>query len=165
MKVSGLFKRILFVQMLFFLVADFIVKKTVVETLQSPELVFSTPFGIDFYLEYITNKGAAWGMLSSMHIPLLLFRIAVVTGLLIYTFRYCTSTTVMVGLSAIIEGAASNIFDCFYFGHVVDMFHFIFWGHSYGIFNLADASIFLGTLFLIVHLSRGKKVKDEPTNN
>lgn len=148
-------------QVICFLIADFVFKKFVVEGMNTPELIFSTPFGIDFYIEYITNKGAAWGLFSSMHIPLLVFRIFIVMGLSIYTFWYCRSKIVMIALCAIIEGALSNIWDCFYFGHVVDMFHFVFWGRSYGIFNLADTSIFFGTVFLIIQLSKKQKKRVE----
>ncbi|MFI5335094.1 MAG: signal peptidase II [Chlamydiales bacterium] len=32
---------------------------------------------------------------------------------------------------------------------MIDMFHLFFWGYSYPVFNIADASIFLGIVWLL----------------
>ena len=47
-------------------------------------------------------------------------------------------------------GALGNVLDIFLYGHVVDMFYFVFWGWSYPVFNLADASIFIGIATLAI---------------
>jgi signal peptidase II len=49
----------------------------------------------------------------------------------------------------IIAGGIGNILDYFIYGHVVDMFHFILWGYSFPVFNVADASIFMGIVSLL----------------
>jgi signal peptidase II len=64
----------------------------------------------------------------------------------------------------IMTGAFGNVFDCYYYGHVIDMFHFLFWGNSYGVFNFADLLIFLGALGLSLTLfikEKGKVEKKE----
>ena len=50
----------------------------------------------------------------------------------------------------ILAGAIGNVLDSYIYGHVIDMFHFVFWGRSYGIFNFADAMIFLGGFGLLI---------------
>jgi signal peptidase II len=41
------------------------------------------------------------------------------------------------------------VLDYLLYGHVIDFFHFVFWGYSFPIFNCADSYITLGVLGLI----------------
>lgn len=141
------------------LISDQAVKWWTVATYQIPKMVFQTSFGLDFYLDYAQNTGGAWGMLSDFHIPLLLFRICIVIFLTFYLFRRNGGGHPL-AITTIIAGAIGNVIDCFMYGHVVDMFHFTFWGNSYGIFNLADLWIFIGAVLLLFP-SRGKEEKLE----
>ena len=128
---------------------DFTLKYWVFHNISKPFVVFSTPFGINFSIDYATNCGGAWGMLSSFQIPLLIFRIIIVIILAWYFFLHRSICVVF-----IIIGALCNIFDNFYYGYVIDMLHFTFWGRSYGIFNLADGMIFIGAIGLLRSVSR-----------
>jgi len=140
---------------------DFALKYWAYYLMPEPIVVFSTPFGIDFLIQCVTNRGGAWGMLSSFHFSLLLFRIVVVGSLICYLFLFRHSTRLNVCLTLIITGAFGNVFDSLCYGHVIDMLHFIFWGHSYGIFNLADAMISIGAIGLIFSLGKPQeKVED-----
>lgn len=118
--------------------------------------VFTNFLGIDFAITHATNRGAAWGMLAQYHTYLFYFRIALVFGLVVYTLFYNKNPSWRYPLALIIAGALGNIFDFFIYGHVVDMFRFVFWGYSYPVFNIADSAIFLGVAWLFV-LSWGKK--------
>ena len=62
---------------LFFL-TDFLLKYWIYHHLSAPLTLLQTPFGIEFHLECVTNRGGAWGMLSSYYTPLLLFRIGII---------------------------------------------------------------------------------------
>lgn len=106
--------------------------------------IFHNWAGIEFSLNHMTNTGAAWGILGSYQIPLLTLRIALIIGLIIYLFYYKPPSKWQVPLMLIIAGAASNVFDYFIYGHVVDMFHFVLWGYDFPVFNLADSSITIG---------------------
>jgi len=92
----------------------------------------------------VSNRGAAWGMFGSLQIPLVIFRIVVTLGLVGYLFFSPRSKPNQIPLVLIITGAFGNIIDYFRYGHVIDMFHFIFWGYSYPVFNIADVVIFCG---------------------
>ncbi len=113
--------------------------------------VFKDFFGIEFSLNYMANKGAAWGVLGDYQIPLLVLRIGLIFGLFIYVLRNKTPSILQIPLALIIAGAIGNVIDFFIYGHVIDMFHFVLWGYDFPVFNVADSaiSIGIGLLFLL----------------
>lgn len=112
--------------------------------------VFRDFFGIEFSISHTTNRGAAWGMLSSYQSILLGFRIVLVFGLIIYTQFINTVRRYALPLVLIISGAVANIADNFVYGHVVDMLHFVLWGYDFPVFNIADASISIGVAWMVI---------------
>jgi signal peptidase II len=119
--------------------------------------VFQNFFGIDFCIHHVTNRGAAWGIGSGMQDLLLIVRIAVVAGLIAYLRISPKAREYRFPLAMIVAGGLGNILDYFIYGHVIDMFHLFFWGYSYPVFNIADASIFLGIVWLLFHSFMRKK--------
>ncbi len=111
--------------------------------------VFRGWHSIDFSIVHVVNKGAAWGVFASLQKYLLYARVAIIGGLLTYLFSVKASAYRKFCLTLIATGAFGNVVDYFVYGHVVDMFYFIFWGYSYPVFNIADSAIFSG-IFLIV---------------
>ena len=111
--------------------------------------VFRDWHGIHFSIVHVINKGAAWGVFSSVQEYLLYARMAIIGGLLTYLFFVKASAYRKFCLMLIATGATGNVVDYFIYGHVVDMFYFIFWGYSYPVFNIADSAIFLGIMLLI----------------
>ena len=128
---------------------DALIKGWVNVNVSYPIIVWENFWGIDFVIQCVTNRGGAWGFFASFHKPLLIFLIFIILGISIYLFVKPLSIKKRVALILILAGAMGNVIDSFVYGHVIDMFHFIFWGHSYGIFNLADAMIFLGGFSLL----------------
>ncbi len=131
------------------LIIDAWIKRWVNSSLHEPIAVWRNFFGIDFFLHSATNRGAAWGMLAAFYKPLLILRIFVIVALVGYLVKKKPSLKKSSYIVMILAGATGNVIDSFIYGHVIDMFHFLFWGRSYGIFNFADAMIFLGSLGLI----------------
>lgn len=112
--------------------------------------VFRDFGGIEFSLSYTTNTGAAWGMLGTYQIPLIIFRIFLISALTIYLFYFNEHPSWRFPLILIISGAIGNVIDFFVYGHVVDMFHFVLWGFDFPIFNLADSAITIGITMLFI---------------
>lgn len=112
--------------------------------------VFANWHGIDFSIVHVVNKGAAWGVFSSFQHYLLYVRVLIIGALLSYLFFVKATTFRKFSFLLILTGACGNVLDYFIYGHVVDMFYFIFWGYSYPVFNIADSAIFLGILLLLV---------------
>jgi signal peptidase II len=110
--------------------------------------VFKNFLGIEFSISHATNKGAAWGAFSDYSFFLLLMRLLLIAVLLLYYYR--AERAYRYALALIIAGALGNVLDIFFYGHVVDMFHFVLWGYQYPVFNVADSSIFCGVLLYIV---------------
>jgi len=113
--------------------------------------IFQNFLGIDFCIHHVTNRGAAWGIGGGMQDLLLLVRLVVVIGLILYISLSPRAREYRYPLAMIAAGGLGNILDYFIYGHVIDMFHLIFWGYSYPVFNVADSSIFLGIVWLLFH--------------
>jgi signal peptidase II len=117
--------------------------------------VFSGLFdGINFSLNLVKNHGAAWGLFSDYPHALAYLRVGIVFYLLTRIFRPMNSQGRKLGLTLISFGALGNLIDYFMYGYVVDMFHFTFWNYHFPVFNIADASIFLGAVILIFSRSK-----------
>jgi len=137
--------------LLIFLVGvDLFIKKWVNSSVNEPILVWKNFLGVDFYIHHVTNRGGAFGMFQAFFKPILIFRIFAVLALICYLFKEDHSFKKIFFIISILAGALGNIIDSFLYGHVIDMFHFLFWGRSYGIFNFADAMIFIGSLGLLI---------------
>lgn len=113
--------------------------------------VFKDFFGIEFSINHMTNKGAAWGLLGEFQYPLVVLRFFLILGTLVYVFFFNKHSAWQIPLLLIAGGAIGNVIDFFIYGHVIDMFHFVFWGYDFPIFNIADSAISIGiaTLFLL----------------
>lgn len=112
--------------------------------------------GINFSISHVTNTGAAWGMLSTFDKALLILRIVLIVFIAVYLFAFNMKRERQLPFALILTGAIGNVVDHFVYGHVVDMFHFSFWGHSFAVFNIADATIFSGValMFFIPYLQK-----------
>ncbi|MDT3698255.1 MAG: signal peptidase II [Thermincola sp.] len=102
-----------------------------------------------FYLTYVRNPGAAFGMLPYRTTFFVVVTILVMVGIFLL-FRYIPDDRIMLkyGLSLQAGGAIGNFIDRLRFGHVIDFFDLRFWP----VFNIADVAIVLGVGILIVQL-------------
>lgn len=112
--------------------------------------IFKNLWGIEFSISHQINTGAAWGMLSAYQMPLLYFRGLLIASLLIYMVFFNQQPAKRISFTLIIAGALGNVLDHYFYGHVVDMLHFVLWGYDFPVFNLADSAIFLGVACLLL---------------
>lgn len=110
--------------------------------------VFDTEF-VKFSIVHTTNKGIAWGMLANYQTALLICRILITLGIIGYLSFSKPPKQTAIPLTLVAAGATGNIIDYFLYGHVIDMFYFIFYTYSYPIFNVADSAIFCGVAVLL----------------
>ncbi len=112
--------------------------------------IFEDFYGIQFSINHTINFGAAWGIFRDYPQGLFAFRVIMVAGLIAYALFINKIPSRLMPLSLVISGALGNILDHFLYGHVVDMFHFNFWGFDYAVFNVADSAICLGVFWLFI---------------
>ena len=110
--------------------------------------VFKDFLGIEFSISHVENRGAAWGAFSDHQVLLIYVRLALIVGLVCYATWSTKAREWWIPLALIIAGASSNVLDYFLYGHVIDMFHFVFWGYNFAVFNIADSSVFLGVVWI-----------------
>ena len=124
------------------------VKQIVEATLPMQELVEVLPF-LALYRTY--NTGVAFSMFSFIGDKgLILVSLAVIAFVLYLASRTAAGHVLArIGFALIIGGAVGNIIDRSVFGHVIDyvLFHTPVW--SFAVFNLADAFITVGAVFVI----------------
>lgn len=129
-----------------------------VEALDSNGLVFMKNFlGIKGAINLTFNTGAAWGLFSSLQIPLLIVRMAVILGMLLYLFFKEHKEWIEWPMLFILVGALGNVADFFLYGSVIDFIQLNFWGYHFPLFNLADALISGGVIWLFIASSLNKR--------
>lgn len=122
-----------------------------------PYVVFSDFLGIRLQITHAINTGAAWGVLADFPGSLVLIRILLISGLIVYMTTLNTRQNWKLPLTLIISGALGNVIDYFRYGYVVDMIQFRFWGYEYPVFNVADSAIFIGSFWILFSVMDEKK--------
>jgi signal peptidase II len=107
----------------------------------------------DFF-DYVLvwNTGISYGLFGGL--PLVILGVVIVAAVAALAFWWWRAdhALVRIGLMLCIGGALSNAVDRVAYGAVADFFHFHWQDWSFYIFNLADVSISLGVLLLILDL-------------
>ncbi|MGB7977651.1 MAG: signal peptidase II [Chlamydiales bacterium] len=108
--------------------------------------------GVTCSLNYIINTGAAWGVFGGHPGWLFAIRGVIILALLLFVPK-------RLPIWLVLTGAVGNAIDYCLYGHVIDFFHFTFWGYSFPIFNIADACITIGILSLFLFPAPLKKIQ------
>ncbi|WP_317367108.1 signal peptidase II [uncultured Tyzzerella sp.] len=117
-----------------------------------------------FYLTYVENTGAAFGVLQGARwIFVMIAFIAVVVCIVYYNRLPINKFLGLARLSLIfiVSGAIGNMIDRLFRGYVVDMFHFIFWGKDFAVFNVADILVCVGTFLLAIVIILSEEPKKD----
>jgi signal peptidase II len=99
-------------------------------------------------LTFILNDGVAFSMLAFMGAYLKYIQIALLVGVLIYAIMAKWFQNYAAPLGLILASGASNVYDRFIYGGVVDYVH---WhcGFDFAIFNAADVLIDIGVVWAL----------------
>ncbi len=120
--------------------------------------------GIELSINHATNTGAVWGLFAGYQMILLIVRVLLIVALFAYLVLGKHTRASLWPLTLIVIGAIGNVLDFLFYGHVIDMIHFRFWGWDYAIFNLADSFISIGIGWLLV-LSLVQRRKTHASDN
>ena len=116
-----------------------------------------------FYITNCHNEGAAFSLFSGN----VLFLIFITLIVLFLIYRTINKENVnKIGILAyglLLGGILGNLYDRIFYGYVIDYLDFVIFKFNFAIFNLADAAIVIGAIFLIVFEGSdndGRKNKD-----
>lgn len=114
-----------------------------------------------FNLTYVENTGAAFSILQSKRI--LLIVVAFVAIFLLYHYLIKNKDLKKIEIliySLLIGGIIGNLIDRIVYGYVIDYLEFIILNHYIPIFNFADICIVIGTiLFLYETIKEDKNAR------
>lgn len=104
----------------------------------------------------VENTGVAFGLLENLDPSVFIFITFVSIFLVIIYFfvKKPNSFLAISALSIICGGALGNLFDRFFYGHVLDFIDLRIWP----VFNIADAAISIGAVLLFVYLFKRERV-------
>ncbi|EHJ07053.1 signal peptidase II [Staphylococcus simiae] len=106
------------------------------------------------------NNGAAWGILSG---KMGFFYIITVIILIVLIYFFIKEAQfnlfLQVAISLLFAGALGNFIDRLFNGQVVDFIDTNIFGYDFPIFNIADSSLTIGVIFVIIAL-----LKDSSNN-
>ncbi|HBX23842.1 MAG TPA: signal peptidase II [Desulfotomaculum sp.] len=100
-----------------------------------------------FYITYVLNPGAAFGMLANQTNFFIVVSLLLIIGVLV-AYRYLPRERVWtyIALGLVVGGAMGNLIDRIRLGLVIDFLDFRVWP----VFNLADTAIVTGAFILVL---------------
>lgn len=109
-----------------------------------------------FNITYINNYGAAWSIFENQNI--LLIVLSLIALIIIYRYMYLfqknRKNNIAFGLT--LAGITGNLIDRTLFGYVRDFLDFNIFGYDYPVFNIADISVVVGVILLIIAIIKGE---------
>ncbi len=113
-------------------------------------------------LNYVENKGAAFGILQNRQLPLIFFTVVVLIFVTVFLLKNKKITFLTrITLGGIIGGALGNLIDRIRLNFVVDFIDFNFGGYyDFPVFNIADSFLVVLTILLsiLVFLDKYERV-------
>jgi len=98
---------------------------------------------------FVKNEGIVFGLFSNNNLNNIFIITSILSLIIILTFyRYAKNSPLTYFLSMILGGAIGNIIDRILYGYVIDFIKV----DSFYVFNIADASITVGTILLIIYI-------------
>ncbi|WP_217585671.1 signal peptidase II [Lentibacillus saliphilus] len=118
-----------------------------------------------FFITSHRNKGAAWGILEGQMWFFYIITAIVIVAIVYYMQKYGRDSKLLsVALSLILGGAIGNFIDRLFRKEVVDFLDFIIFNYDYPIFNVADSSLVVGVILVIIATFIDEKKKGKTQN-
>lgn len=104
-----------------------------------------------FYLTYLENRGAAFGILQNFRWFFIIITI-IALAIMIGYFIKSDNIFLRLALSILIAGAIGNFIDRLFRGYVVDFLDFYLFGYDFPVFNVADICVNVGVFLLVIYI-------------
>lgn len=143
------------------IVVDQVTKYYAVLQLKGAEAIAVIPGFL--YLNYVENRGAAFGIFQDARIFFIVTTLLILLGLLYFVRKHTLTKLAKVSIALIIGGALGNFIDRIRWGYVVDMIDVVFGKvYDFPVFNFADCCVVVGTfLFAILVATNRYEVTHE----
>ena len=113
-----------------------------------------------FYIDYASNSGAAFSILSGHNIALVLLTIALFVMIYHIMYSYKDNKLNNAAFGLMFGGILGNLADRVFIGFVRDFISFKFGDIYFPTFNVADMAICIGALLLIISTIKEELNKD-----
>jgi len=117
-----------------------------------------------FYITSHRNQGAAWGILQGQMWFFYLITVIVIIFIIYYLQKYAKGRVLYgISLALMLGGAVGNFIDRLFRKEVVDFIDVKIFGYDFPIFNIADSSLTIGVILLIIamFLEERKEKKEQ----
>ena len=139
-----------FIVVILLILIDFLSKKIVFNYLDLNSFVKIIPI---MDLTHIHNYGISFGILSGLIPPWIIVLIgSIITLIIIYVTIHTSKKIEKMGLTLIIAGAISNIFDRVLNNYVLDFIYLHYKDFYWPAFNFADIYITFGVLMILYQI-------------
>lgn len=109
-----------------------------------------------FYITKVYNDGAAWSTLSGARFLLIGISLGALIFLYFYQREFKTNKRNVLAFGLIYGGLLGNLLDRIRLGYVIDYLKVYIGSYEAPIFNLADISIVLGFMLLLIAILKGE---------
>ncbi len=158
-----MYKKILVFGLIFSII-DQVIKYIVVNTIDFAQNI--KVINNFFYLTYIKNSGAAFGILQDSSILFVILSIIAMIGLIRYVIVDVNINKVeAISYSLIFGGIVGNFIDRILNGFVIDYLDFYIFGYNFPVFNFADMCLVIGFIIVIYSMFIPKGVIGENNNS
>ena len=141
------------------LIIDQITKKVITATMNIGDSYEVIPHFLNITSH--RNNGAAWGILSGKMGFFYIITLIILAVLIIFYIKETKYNVFMqVAISLLFAGALGNFIDRLFNGEVVDFIDTNIFGYDFPIFNIADSSLTIGVIFVIIALVKDATKKE-----
>ena len=112
-----------------------------------------------FYITVVHNTGGAWSIFSNHSYLFIIASVFAIILLIKFMFGFKNNLRNNIAFAFLFGGIFSNLADRIFLGYVRDFLDFKLFGYNYPIFNIADITIVVGVILLIVAVIKGEDHK------
>lgn len=152
--------------MFFYLIAIFVIlldqltKWLVVSKMQFGESI--TIIENVLYITSHRNRGAAWGILQGQMWLFYVITLIVICAIVYYIQKAAKGKWLLgISLGLMLGGAIGNFIDRAVRKEVVDFIHTYIFGYNFPVFNIADSSLVIGVILLMIVMLRDERESKE----
>lgn len=114
-----------------------------------------------FYITVAHNTGGAWSIFSDHSYLFIIASVIAILLLIKFMFGFKNNLRNNIAFACLFGGIFSNLADRIFLGYVRDFLDFKIFGYDYPIFNIADVTIVLGVILLIIAVIKGEDRRDK----